>query len=149
MQRCESFENSPKERTALCGQGAKPPVTREELARISYFRQSLEELLGWLAELKAAEQGADRIDGTSCEAGVDAEIEEMRGMLEGGLERYWRELNRLSEWLAGIDDPLLRRIMTLRYVKRLKWMQVAKQVGGGNTADSVRMAHNRYFARRG
>ena len=57
------------------------------------------------------------------------------------------ELLYLRRYIASIDDALTRRIFELRYVDRCSWDQVARKVGGGNTAEAVRKRHNRYIRR--
>lgn len=57
------------------------------------------------------------------------------------------ELAYLRGYIARIDDALTRRIFELRYIDGLSWAQVAKSVGGGNTAEAVRKRHNRYLLR--
>ena len=57
------------------------------------------------------------------------------------------ELEYLRNYIANIDDALTRRIFELRYVDRCSWDQVARKVGGGNTAEAVRKRHNRYIRR--
>lgn len=57
------------------------------------------------------------------------------------------ELEYLRNYIASIDDALTRRIFELRYVDRCSWDQVARKVGGGNTAEAVRKRHNRYIRR--
>lgn len=55
------------------------------------------------------------------------------------------ELEYLRNYIANIDDALTRRIFELRYISCQSWEQVAKSVGGGNTAEAVRKRHNRYL----
>ena len=55
------------------------------------------------------------------------------------------ELHYLRRYIASIDDALTRRIFELRYISGQSWEQVAKSVGGGNTAEAVRKRHNRYL----
>ena len=52
---------------------------------------------------------------------------------------------QLMNYIDGIDDPLMRQIMKYRHVYGLSWVKVAMQIGGDNTADSVRMAHERFL----
>ena len=41
----------------------------------------------------------------------------------------------------------IRQIISLKYVDGLTWEQVAASIGGGNTADGVRMIHNRFLGK--
>lgn len=54
-------------------------------------------------------------------------------------------LNEIEEYISGIDDSRMRRIMNLRLIENLSWNQIANQIGGGNTEDSIRKAFNRYI----
>lgn len=57
------------------------------------------------------------------------------------------ELEYLRNYIASIDDALTRRIFELRYINQYSWDQVARKIGGGNTAEAVRKRHNRYIRR--
>ena len=51
----------------------------------------------------------------------------------------------ILEYIWSIDDSLMRQIMTHRHIELKSWLQVANAIGGKNTADSVRMAHDRFL----
>ena len=53
-------------------------------------------------------------------------------------------LSDVEEYINSIDDSRIRRIFRYRYVDNMSWVQVAIQMGGKHTADSCRMAHDRY-----
>lgn len=48
-------------------------------------------------------------------------------------------------FILGIDDILMKRIINLRFVENMTWLEIAEIMGGRNTEDSVRMAFNRFF----
>lgn len=54
-------------------------------------------------------------------------------------------LSDVEEYINSIDDSRIRRIFRYRYVDNMSWVQVAVQMGGKHTADSCRMAHDRYI----
>lgn len=54
-------------------------------------------------------------------------------------------LSDVEEYINSIDDSRIRRIFRCRYVDNMSWVQVAIQMGGKHTADSCRMAHDRYI----
>ena len=54
-------------------------------------------------------------------------------------------IEEMDEYIENVDDSLIRQILILRYAKGLSWEHVATGVGGNNTADSVRMLHNRFL----
>lgn len=51
------------------------------------------------------------------------------------------------DFVNAIPDPLIRLIVSLRYINGLEWEQVALHIGGGNTGESVRKACERYLRR--
>lgn len=57
-------------------------------------------------------------------------------------------LNQVEEFLVGLDDSRIRRIVTLRFVDNLSWFKVAERIGGKATADSVRMEFNRFMEKK-
>ena len=84
--------------------------------------------------------------------GVDiGEYNKKRRRLQRKLNRRVEELidlvEEMNEFIENIDDSLIRQILSLRYVNGLPWEQVAASIGGGNTADSVRMTCNRFLDR--
>ena len=54
-------------------------------------------------------------------------------------------LNEVEEYIEGIEDSRIRRIMRYRYVDNLSWVQVAHRMGIKHTAESCRKAHDRYL----
>lgn len=56
-----------------------------------------------------------------------------------------QKTNEVEEFIAGITDSRIRRIINLRFIEGLSWVDVAVLMGGGNNEDSVRMMFNRYM----
>lgn len=54
-------------------------------------------------------------------------------------------LNEVEIFISSIKDSHMRRIINLRIVEGLSWNNVARQIGGENTEDSVRKAFDRYM----
>lgn len=76
------------------------------------------------------------------------------------LQRYRRRLKsaedmisdmigEAQEYIDGIEDSRIRRIFRYRYLDQLTWVQVAMRMGKHHTADSCRMAAERYFKQDG
>lgn len=53
-------------------------------------------------------------------------------------------LNEVEEFISGISDSHIRRIVNLRVVEGLSWRKVADRIGG-NTEDSVKKAFYRFM----
>jgi len=54
---------------------------------------------------------------------------------------------KLENTIAEIDDSLTRQVVSLRCINGLPWTKIAYNIGGNNTADSVRMVFNRFFSK--
>lgn len=54
-------------------------------------------------------------------------------------------VNTVEEYISGISDSKMRRILRYRYIDNLNWVQVAVRMGKKYTADGCRMLHNRFF----
>lgn len=54
-------------------------------------------------------------------------------------------LNKVEEFIAGISDSRMRRIVNLRFIEGLSWNKVADRIGGGNTEGSIKMAFQRFM----
>lgn len=78
--------------------------------------------------------------------------EKARNALQRNIQRIedkYTELlelqNDVEEYIESITDSRMRRIIRMRFIDKLTWNQVADNIGGGNTEDSVRMAFNRFI----
>lgn len=74
-----------------------------------------------------------------------AEIADLKSLIELNIQKCWYELNRLNRYIASLEDPLIRQIMSLRCVNGLPREQVAASVGGGNTANGMRKKLHTYL----
>ena len=56
-----------------------------------------------------------------------------------------KKTNEVEEFITGIGDSRMRRIINLRFLENLSWNKVADRIGGGNTEGSVKMAFQRFM----
>lgn len=128
-------------------------MTKKELSQLYYLNKEIKQQRQRLKELEAAATSCTvRITGMPSGAAdgdkisrYAAEIADLKGLIECNIQKCWYELNRLNRYIATIDDSLIRQILILRYINGHSWQQIAN-VLGGNTADSIRMTHNRFLA---
>ena len=128
-------------------------MTKKELSQLYYLNREIEENQRRLQELMAFAEGkAVEITGMPKASGIydiigdcAAEIADLKNIIALNTQRCWYELSRLRRYIDSVEDSQMRMILTLRYVNGLKWQQVAFSIGGGNTADSVRLAHDRFL----
>lgn len=108
-----------------------------------------------LEELKAAADGGTaKITGMPHVGGNGRSLEnysiliaEQRELIEAKIRQTVILYNQLNRYISSVPDSLMRQILSLRYVNGMNWTQVAMHIGGGNTPDSVRMAHDRFLKR--
>lgn len=59
-----------------------------------------------------------------------------------------RQVTEIEQFINAIEDCLIRRIVSLRVVESLSWVEVAEKIGGGNTDAGVRKAFQRFFEKK-
>ena len=112
-------------------------MTLRELNQLRYLRQELPTDRRRLAALVR-----ERPDNP-------AEAAEMCGRIAERMKRCAAEIARLEAYITAIDDSLTRQAFVLRFSDGLSWRAVAYRIGGGNTADGIRMQCVRYLQRNG
>lgn len=66
--------------------------------------------------------------------------------LKQRLRERQRELRRLDNYIASIEDAELRQIFMLRYVfTNCSWLQIARKMGPEHNAEALRKRHDRYL----
>jgi hypothetical protein len=127
-------------------------MTKKELSQLYYLNREIEQDKQRLRELEAAATNANsQITGMPHAAGISdktslaAEIAYLRGVTEAKIQQLYYEYRRLIDYINGIDDSCIRQILSLRFINGLSWRQISFSVGGGNTADGVRKACERFL----
>ena len=127
-------------------------MTKKELSQLYWLNREIDNNKKRLAELEDAATdtsfkitGLPHVAGISDKTAIAAEIADTKAIIKAKTDISVVEYNRLNRYIASVDDSLMRQILTYRHINGLSWKQVAENVGGGNTEDSVRKAHNRYL----
>lgn len=76
--------------------------------------------------------------------GEDDPMGEMIARNEQRVREMTARANELDGWITSIDDTIVRRAMTLRYLQGLTWPQVAARMGYAGEA-GPRMAVSRFI----
>ena len=63
------------------------------------------------------------------------------------MKKSIQEYKKLILYILHIDDSMIRQIIFLRFIQGHTWVQVAAEIGGGNSPDSIRMMMKRYLAK--
>lgn len=129
-------------------------MTVKEMSQLYHLNREIEQLEKQLEELECLAEGTTQVitgmphgGGTSDKVGRYAvRIADLQSMIDNRKARCWDELRRLNAYIDDVEDSLTRQILTLRYVNGLSWQQVADNVGGANTEDSVKKICYRYLS---
>ena len=128
-------------------------MTRKEITQIYYLNKEVEKLQEDLRKMRSAGLQSPKLDGMPRAAGGVGDPTASRAVSEADLEkkiehrlkRIQRLRKKIWDYTDEIYDPLLRMIIEYRCISLCSWDEVAANVGGGNTADSVRKRFNRHF----
>lgn len=112
---------------------------------ISQEKERLKTLEEAATNTTAKISGLPHVSAAFDKTDIAAEIADTKAIIKHKNDEAVIEYRRLMRYIAKIDDSLIRQIITLRYVDGKSWTNIAMDIGGGNTPDSVRMAHSRFL----
>ncbi|MDR1754780.1 MAG: hypothetical protein LBR74_07740 [Eubacterium sp.] len=81
-------------------------------------------------------------------ADLAANIAEIQDIIAGKLIEILEKRKGILDFIINIDDSFIRQIIKYRYISCMSWVNVAFHVGGGNTDETVRKAHDSFLKRR-
>ena len=111
-------------------------MTEKNLSEFKYLNKEIALCRSKLCTLEAYKNHADE----SQKQTIDA----LQLKISFQMSEFFRLYDEINDFISSIDDPLLRLIISLRFINGLSWDQIAAHIGGQNNADSVRKAYSRY-----
>ncbi|MDI3310944.1 MAG: hypothetical protein QJR05_05885 [Thermoanaerobacterium sp.] len=138
-------------------------MDKKKLSQLKYLNKEIELLQ---KEIDKTKRAIDTYTATDVVKGSDSEwpyirrtfriegvvipdyerrVKHLQKKLQSRLDELIKKREEIEDFISKIPDSLIRQIITLRYKNGLTWNQIATHIGGNNTADSVRMMHNRFF----
>lgn len=128
-------------------------MTKKELSQLYYLRKEIKEQQRRLKELEVlATNCTAKVTGLPNGNGVPdkianyaTEIADLKSLLDLNLKKCFYELNRLDRFIQSIDDPLLRQIITYRFISGYSWAKISYTIGGNNTPDGLRIKMMRFL----
>lgn len=128
-------------------------MTKKELSQLYWLNIEIQEEKRKLEELKAvATNCTTKITGLPHVSSVYDKVGdlsvllvEQKELIELKIKQSIIEYNRLKRYIADINDSQIRTILSLRYINGLSWQEIAYNIGGNNTSDSIRKKHDRFL----
>ena len=139
--------------TELC---KEDKMDKEQLKQLKYLKTEIENIKKQIEEINNTIV-ADSVKGSSRNFPFIERNFKIEGLeynnkakrLERKLIRRTEELldtvTETNEFIENIEDSLVRQVISLRYINGLTWEEVAANIGGNNTADSMRMLCSRFL----
>lgn len=128
-------------------------MSLKELSQLYYLDKLLQRNARRIEEMRARLTGTTpKLNGMPGRPGASdkigdgiPEIVDLMRKLEDDRLNFEIEKAKLENYLRQIEDTQTRLIFILRFVDLKSWAEVALQVGGSNTEDSVKKACYRYL----
>lgn len=126
-------------------------MTKKELSRLYWLKKEIAWQKQKLKELQArAEKCTPNLAQTPGGGGENAVekysilIAEQRELIENQTRQAVIEYNRIYRYIAGLPDPQIRLIFSLRYLDCLSWQKIAWRMGESDES-YPRRKHNQYL----
>ena len=134
-------------------------MNKEEIKQLKYLKTEIEEIKRQIENLDYTIE-TDKVRGSSSHfpyvqrsftiEGVNYEeynrkAERLRRKLNKRIKELMDLVEETNEFIGNIEDSLVRQIISLRYINGLTWEEVAANIGGGTTTESVRKTAERFL----
>ena len=120
----------------------------DQVFNLTREKRELEKMLLEIPDITAVRYDSIGVSNSGISSPVQKiaeQREKIRELISMKLAEISVAEREILEYIFSINDSQMRRIMRLRHIELKSWLQVANVIGGNNTADSVRMAHDRYL----
>ena len=120
----------------------------DQVFNLTREKRELEKMLLEIPDITAVRYDSIGVSNSGISSPVQKiaeQREKIRELISMKLAEISIAEREILEYIFSINDSQIRRIMRLRHIELKSWLQVANAIGGNNTADSVRMAHDRYL----
>ena len=120
----------------------------DQVFNLTREKRELEKMLLEIPDITAVRYDSIGVSNSGISSPVQQiaeQREKIREIISAKLVEISFVEREILEYICSIDDSLMRQIMTHRHIELKSWLQVANAIGGNNTADSVRMMHDRYL----
>jgi hypothetical protein len=130
-------------------------MDKKGLKQLYYLNKEIEQDEELIRRVEAAATSTtSKIDGLPHAAAISdktalmGDVADLKASIERKRVQTLYEYNKILDYVNTIDDSLIRQIVKFRHMYGLSWAAVARRVGGGNSADNIRMIYNRFFEKK-
>lgn len=121
-------------------------MTNKQLSQLRYLKKEIKMHQERLTELQAlAEIKSSVITGMPISKSISDKIGYSVIKIIAMKDTLSKLCEELTDYIKSVDDPIVRLILTYRYVSNFSWQKTAFKIGGGNTVQGLRMRLYRYF----
>lgn len=127
-------------------------MTKKELKELYYLQreirsdeQRLMELESMATGTTSPANGMPRGGTLSDKTALAADIADLKVIIQSKHAMCIALYNKIMHFVACIDDSLMRQIIMHRHLDMMTWCDIAQKVGGGNSADGIRMMYERFI----
>ncbi len=121
-------------------------MTNKQLSQLHYLKKEIKMHQERLTELQAlAEIKSSVITGMPMSKSISDRIGYSVIKIISIKDALSKLCEELTDYIENVDDPIVRLILTYRYINNFSWQKTAFKIGGGNTAQGLRMRLYRYF----
>lgn len=127
-------------------------MTKTELEQIYWLNRELRMWESELEKFRGRSLVASPLLGTSHGTAISDKVAqraereiELENIIQAKCDEIQELRNKAVAYITTIPDSLTRMIIYYRCVSLFSWHRVAYEVGGNNTAASVKMAYHRFF----
>lgn len=121
-------------------------ITCKKLSQLNYLRKEIKMYQERLIELQAlAELKSSAITGMPISKSISDKIGFSVIKIISMKDTLSRLCDELTSYIENVDDPIVRMILTYRYVNNYSWQKTAFKIGGGNKVSGLKKRLYRYF----
>ena len=121
-------------------------MTNKQLSQLHYLKKEIKMHQERLTELNAlAEIKSSAITGMPMSKSISDRIGYSVIKIISMKDTLSRLCDELTSYIENVDDPIVRMILTYRYVNNYSWQKTAFKIGGGNKVSGLKKRLYRYF----
>lgn len=121
-------------------------MTNNRLSQLRYLKKEIKMYQERLVELQSlSEVKSSVLTGMPVSKSVSDKIGYSVIKIINTKNTLTKLCEEITEYIENVDDPIIRMILTYRYINNFSWEKTAFKIGGGNRASGLKKRLYRYF----